>query len=225
MKDTIVICSYLLLLAANQPPGSAASQISDSSTPCSPAARDDKEALISELICIENHNKNLVSDHLDKYLGLLRSIRGQDGSDCLATRCIYPHELSLELHTSNPDEKVYIQVALRAASAIDHVKTNSEPATTLNFNGILGSMPRNIASDSCQSKWLSFLKLSNKNSSEVTITSIKLKLRYTDDSYKVVYESKKNIDLVKGGSHIITQNEIHDNPKFIDAKAGSCSDN
>lgn len=224
MKDTIVICSYLLLLAASQPSGSAASQTSDSNTRCEPTARDDKEALITELICIENRNKNLVLQ-LDKYVGLLRSIRGQDGSDCLATRCIYPHELSLELRTSKPDEKVYIEVALRVGVA-DHVKTNSEPATTLSFNGILGSMPRNIASDSCQSKQLSFLKLSNNTSSEVTITSIKLKLRLTDDSYKVVYEeSKENITLARGMKHRISPSDILKNQKFISAAAGSCSDN
>lgn len=223
MKDIIVICSYLLLLAASQPSGSAASQPPDSSTPCPPAPRADKEALINELICIENHNK-IRTLELDKYNGLSDRINGRDGSDCLAIRCINSYELSLKLHTSNPSEEAKIEVSLRSDNAIDIVTTNSEPAKPLRFNGILGSMPKGVVADSCQGKQLSYLKLSNP-SNEVTITSVELKLRLTDDSYKVVYKSEKNIILARNGTHTIYKTDILDNKAFIDAKAGSCSDN
>lgn len=224
MKDIIVICSYLLLLAASQPPGSAASQPPDSST-CRPSEpRADKEALIDELICIENHNK-IRTLELDKYNGLSDRINGRDGSDCLATRCINSHELSLKLHTSNPDERVEIGVSLRPDGVIDSVTTNSEPAKPLRFIGILGSMPKGVVADSCQSKRLSYLQLHNNSSGKVTITSVELKLRLTDDSYKVVYESEGHISLTSGGEHKINKKDILNNKAFIRAKAGSCSDN
>ena len=87
MKNTIILCSSLLSLAVSAP-----------TVPCPAAASEDKEALLTELLCVEDHNKELVLER-NAYESLLRSIKGQDGSDCLAMRCINGGELSIELLT------------------------------------------------------------------------------------------------------------------------------
>ncbi len=210
MKNAVAVCSYLLLLAA--------SAARDVHIPCPPATSADKDAVITELLCIENYNKNMVLQR-NAYGALQRGISGQDGSDCLAIRCIHPSELLLKLTAT---EAVSMQVELRLGSH-DYVTTN-EPAKPLNFNGILGSMPKGVTADSCQRKPLSYLQLNNTGRSEVTITGIELKLHYSDDSYKVVFEDKQARAIAPSSSLKIYKQDILNNQAFIRATAGSCHD-
>lgn len=209
MKKAIFICTCLLLLGVSMP--------NDDAILCSPAVIDDKEAAITELLCIEDHNKNLVLQR-NKYFDLLGSIRGQDGSDCLAIRCINQNELLLEL-TTIPENAT---LTANLGGDVDNPVTSVQPSP-LKFKGILGKMPRGAIVDDCQSNYLSYLQLTA--SRDVTITSIKLKLHYTDDSYKVVFEDKTNKRISAGGRLVIRKDEILANKAFIQASAGSCQDN
>ncbi len=213
MKNTTVICIYLLSLAANLPRGD--------NVPCAPATSDDKEAVIAELLCIENYNKNLVLQRKG-YDRLLRRVRGQDGSDCLAIRCIHPNDLSLELITE-PPEKITIKVTSRGETT-DHIKRSGE-ATPLGFTGIIGSMPSGVTAYGCQNSSMSYLLLKNENAQAVKVTSIKLELRYADDTYKTIFEDTQEKLLTNGGSIKLSAREILTNTAFIKAAAGSCQDN
>ena len=212
MKNTTVICIYLLSLAANLPRGD--------NVPCAPATSDDKEAVIAELLCIENYNKNLVLQRKG-YDRLLRRVRGQDGSDCLAIRCIHPYKLSLELITE--PKNIYIKVTSRGETT-DYIKRSGE-ATPLDFTGIIGSMPRGVTAYGCQNSSMSYLRLVNKQVQKVKVTSIKLELRYADDTYKTIFEDTQEKLLTNGGSITLRAEKILTNTAFIKAAAGSCQDN
>lgn len=209
MKKAIFICNYLLLLAVSMP--------NDDAILCPPVTSDDKEAAITELLCIEDHNKNLVLQR-SEYFDLLGSIRGQDGSDCLAIRCINEGELQLELTTNPENATLFANLGGEVNESVE-----SGQATPLSFKGILGTMPKGAIPYACQSNTLSHLVLTAN--SNVTITSIKLKLHYTDDSYKVVFEDTQE-EYLGAGDHLrIGKDDIITNEAFIKASAGSCQDN
>ena len=212
MKNIVFTCSYLLLLAAEL--------LRNESIPCQHAASNDKEAIIAELLCVENHNKTLVLQR-NSYRGLLNRVRGQDGSDCLATRCINTGELSIEV-TYTPANQI-IDVRL-GGGQIDYVRKSERATPLLSFNGIIGNVPRGVATYSCQDNPLSYLQLSNPKAEEITVTAIKLKLHYTDDSYKVVFEDTQERKLGNGGSIIFSQLDIIKNQAFRTAAEGSCQD-
>ena len=211
MKNTIVICAYLLLLATNFP--------RDEVIPCDPAPSNDKEAMITELLCIENYNKNLVLQR-NGYGGLLRRINGQDGSDCLAIRCINTTELSIEVTYTPADKRIKV---IWGGGGIDYVQ-QSGTAKKLSFNGIIGSMPRDAIPTSCQDKNMSYLQLQNNSGQEITVNSIKLELRYHGNKYKVVFEDKETRQLTNGDSIEFKQSDILGNKAFITASEGSCLD-
>ena len=211
MKNIIIPCSCLLL---------GAQQLGDPSHVCPPALSNDKEAVISELLCLENNNKTMVLQR-NSYKRLLHNIRGQDGSDCLALRCINTGELSLELSTV--PSQVYIKV-MWGSNDSDYI-TSSEQAKALSFEGIIGAMPRGKVKDTCQEKSLSSFKLINAGTQAVTFKSIKLELRYTDNTHKTIFADTQSRTLKRGASVKISANDILNNQAFISAAVGSCQDN
>ena len=210
MKNTIILCSSLLSLAVSAP-----------TVPCPAAVSEDKEALLTELLCVEDHNKELVLER-NAYESLLRSIKGQDGSDCLAMRCINGGELSIELLTA-PEQ---VNFAIEFGNGKKHYVTSSNRAMPLlDFRGIIGPMPNGAFADSCQSNSMSYVRVINDTGQAVTLKSVKLVLHYTDDSYKTIFADTQQRSLPSGNSVSFSRDDLLNNQEFLNAKGGSCSDN
>ena len=212
IKNTIILCSSLLSLAVSTP-----------TVPCPAAVSEDKEALLTELLCVEDHNKELVLER-NAYESLLRSINGQDGSDCLAMRCINSGELSIELLTA-PEQ---VNLAIEFGNGEKHYVTSARDRAVplLDFRGIIGPMPQQGAfADSCQSNSMSYVRVINDTGHAVTLKSVKLVLHYTDDSYKTIFADTQQRRLPSGSSVSFSRDKLHKNQEFLKAKGGSCFDN
>ena len=210
-KSIILYTSMLINIAATQ----------EFVGHCPPASADDKQALIAELLCVENHNKELILRR-NQYDSLLRIIRQQDGSDCLGIRCINANELSIKVDT-NP-EKTQLKVDFGDGNT---TTLTGGQSTATDFTGIIGTMPNDTLTDTCHStsNSMSFIKVISNQGKKVTITSIELKLRYPNDTYKTVFFTDElNTTLSRNEDLRITKDDILSNPAFLTASAGSCHD-
>ena len=206
----LVILGGLLLYSLNS--------IAADRAPCTSAVDGNKRALIDALVCVEDYNKRLILQR-NSYESLLRVLRGQDGSDCLAIRCINDHELSIEVSTTTPST-----LAVEFGDGMETIVTSGK-AVTVRFHGIIGNMP-DALTDFCHSNSMSYLQLRNDSNQAVTISSIKLTLRAPDSSEKDIFVVSENLnkELDPNKSFQIAKNDIMANKAFTIAAAGSCHD-
>lgn len=221
-KNIVISCSLLLYginLRADDPPPCAPAAPAPAAAGLNQAVADSKAALITELLCVENFNKELILK-LRRYEKLQRAIRGQDGSDCLAMRCITKGELYVEVIGTPAD--VWLQAKFGGGQS-DNIKVGE--ATAVDFNGIIGTA-NTLLTDPCHdtTNSMSYLEISNTSGKAVTLSSIKMELRFTNDSYKVIFEDDSEIELLTNKSFTINKSSILDNQAFITAAVGSCHD-
>ena len=188
--------------------------------PCPPAPAGNKQALIAELVCLENHNKELILRR-NQYDSLLRIIRKQDGSDCLGIRCINEGELSIKVVTD--PEKTALLVEFGDG---DKTRVTGGSFKDVDFSGTISTMANDSLTDVCHSKSMSYVKIINDSNNKVTIESVELRLRYPNDTYKTVFLDDNLDDKLNGlsSSLIINKESILSNPTFTTASAGSCHD-
>ena len=206
-KSIILYASILSNIAAVQQPVS----------PCSLAPAGDKQALIAALVCLENHNKELIL-RLEQYDSLLRIIRGEDGSDCLANRCINDYELSIKVVTA----PARAQLKVEFGDGTPTIVTGGE-FTSVKFTGTIGTLADDLLVDQCHrtGNSMSYVRVSNNSTKTATIESVELKLRYPNDTYKTVFFADK---LSATNSLTISKDSILSNQAFSTAAAGSCHD-
>ena len=209
-KSIILYTSMLVNIAATQ---------QQYVGPCPLAPAHDKQALIAELLCIENHNKKL-SLRRNQYDSLLSIIRGEDGSDCLGIRCINTNELFIKVDT-NP-ERARLKVEFGDGTNTQLVGGESTPA---DFTGTIDTMT-DAPTYGCHSNSMSYVRVINNSRSSVTIKSVELKVLYPNDTYKTVfYDDKLNEVLPSNNDDFtITKNNILSNQAYLTAAAGSCHD-
>ena len=190
--------------------------------PCPPAPAKDKQALIAELVCLENYNKELILQR-NQYDSLLRIIRGKDGSDCLGIRCINTNELSIKVVT-NP-EGARLQVEFGRSTKTPIVGGQFTP---VKFTGIIGTMANDVLTDECHrmGRSMSHVRVINAyNQGAVAITSVELRLLYPNNTYKTVFtDANLNVSLPFNDNFTIVKDSILSNQAYLTAAAGSCHD-
>ncbi len=216
MRNSVILCIHFLSSAANSAPAGG-------DVPCALAAPENKDAVITELLCVEDHNKRMVLER-NNYESLRRAINGQDGSDCLAIRCINPGELSIELHTK--PEAVDFTVEFGDGQKHYVTSAGAQPIPLEAWRGIIAPVPRSIPyPDSCQRNSMSYIDITNDGRQAVALATVKLVLRFTDGLSKTIFADTQTRTLEPDRSVVFQRQQLLDNAAFQRAKEGSCFDN
>lgn len=214
MKKSIILYSSMLInIAATQ---------QQFVGPCPPAPANDKQALIAELVCLENHNKELFLKR-NQYDSLMKIIRGEDGSDCLGIRCINANELSIKVVTDPEGAQLNVEFGDGRMTGVV-----GGQLTPVNFTGIIDSMANTPLTDECHrtGNSMSYVRMTNNSWSAVTITNVELKLRYPNNTYKTVFADDKLDQTLssRNDDFTIVKDSILSNQAYLTAAAGSCHD-